>query len=156
MSDQLKSPITSGMTATDHIRCGRTRSHYNDPSLTPLSNDPPHPPAKRRGRGKGKVDEVVSALREAAAEKPNDEARRFAIERVLRPLATQRRLDAPSLVGALNCLADWISAQDLSSDEARMLVDKVLAERRATVKPADVTDAVKLAISSRPATADRR
>ncbi|CAA2142810.1 helix-turn-helix domain-containing protein [Hyphomicrobium sp. ghe19] len=146
-------PITPGVSAADHSRCDHTPSHQNDPSLTALPNgkkeSPPQPPVGGRGRAR-RLSETESALREVTAQAPDDEAKRFAINAVLRPIVIQRRLNAPSLAGALQSLAGWIAKKGLTAAEAEKIVVTLLAERRFSVKPSDISDAVNLAINNRP------
>ena len=151
--------ITPDVSAVDHIRCDRTQSHNNDPSLTIFSNDPPPQPPARGGRERAKRIskrnvrrgiEIDEAIVDALAERPSDAKRTFAIAALLGPIVRQRFLDAPSLAGALSALADWIAERDLSAAEAKRVVDEVLRTRKATVKSSDIETQIKLAVDRRP------
>jgi len=121
------------------------------PSLTTFSNDSPPNPPRGGGRGRGvKVDEVDVALRALRDQRPADEAWRIAVDGVLRPVVTTRRLDAASFDNAARILAVWICDKRLSGDEAERVVASICAARRATVKPSDIEDAVKAVLGLRP------
>lgn len=137
--------------AADHIRCEHTASHHNDPSSTALPNEsPPLPPGGGRGRAK-RLNETEVALRELAAEFANLPAWRFALSEVLAPIVTQRKFVAPVVIAGLREMAKFISEHGLTAAEASGIVAKLLRERRATVKPADISDAVRHAVGNRPA-----
>lgn len=134
---------------SDHSRCDLQGSHpYNDlPKRSSLTTSP-HPPASG-GRGRKKdidLERVISAVR---AER-SDPHRQIAVDALLAPLVRQRKLDAPSCEGSLRSLADWISAKQLTATEAQQALDALLEARRSSVKPADITDAVRARIGLRP------
>lgn len=145
--------VTAGVSAADHSRCDRTPSHYNDPSLTALSNEkkesPPLPPAGGRVRAK-RLSEIEGALRDLTDDTTTSSAWRFALTEVLSPIVTQRRFDAPVIASALRSLAQFVADQGLTKAEASAIVKKILEERRASVKPSDIADATKQAVNMRP------
>ncbi len=147
------SGITSGVSAADHSRCEGTPSHHNDLFSTALPNgkkdSPPQPPAGGRVRAR-KFNETEAALRELEAELTAHPDRRVVLDNVIGPIVTQRKLDAPVIASALRSLVKWVSDQGISGAEAPLVVQKVLAERRSSVKPSDITDTVKRVVGNRP------
>jgi hypothetical protein len=97
-----------------------------------------------------RFNEIEAALREIEGDLETDPSLRFALDHVVGPLISQRRFDAPLVSSALRQLVKWVSERNLTTAEAAALVQKLLSERRASVKPADITDAVKLAVNNRP------
>jgi hypothetical protein len=142
-------PLTSDESTADHSSCDRTQSHRTT-SLTTLSNDPPPLSPARGGRGRGKVDEVDETLRKLIGERPGEDARRFAVDVVLRPIVVSRKFDAASFEHGLRILADWIASKSLSAAEGVRIVERILDTRRATVKPSDIQDEVKAVLGYRP------
>lgn len=119
--------------------------------LDPSSGDhsPPKPPRGRRVRVKIS-NEVEDVLLSAAASRPDDDAFQAVLVDFLAPLIRQRHLDAPSMIGAVTALADWIVKQGLGEGEGRKVLAQLLERRKATVKPSDIETAVKTAIGHRP------
>jgi hypothetical protein len=83
-------------------------------------------------------------------QRPGDRAWRVAVDLVLRPIVTTRRLDAASFDNAALILATWIAGKNLNAVEAEHIVSNIFATRRATVKPSDIEDAVKAVLGLRP------
>jgi hypothetical protein len=115
-------------------------------------NTPPQPPASGgRERGKSKRNEVDEIIADVRSQQADDVKWVFTIDALLAPVVRVRRLDAPSLRGSLQSLAAWLVLKALTPGEAETIVDKILKERLATVKPSDIERAVKVQIGLRPA-----
>lgn len=150
-----KSPITSGVSAADHIRCDHTHAHHNDLSLTTFHNEknPPTPPADRGGqRGRVKLNEVEKVIQSVANDRPDDLVRVAMVLELIAPLIRQRRLDAPSLEGAVRELADRIAILAPTPSEISKAVATLLDERHTTVRPSDIQRIVKTLVATRPDT----
>ena len=150
-----KSPITSGLSAADHIRCDHTHAHHNDLSLTTFHNEknPPTPPADRGGqRGRVKLNEVEKVIQSVANDRPDDLVRVAMVLELIAPLIRQRRLDTPSLEGAVRELADRIAILAPTPSEISKAVATLLDERHTTVRPSDIQRIVKTLVATRPDT----
>lgn len=122
-----------------------------NPFTTPSLDPPPHPPAKRGERGRGrKVSEVEVALADVAAGFIGDTAALAVLDGLLAPIVRQRKLDAPSIAGTLRSLSSWAAKKGLGRDECGAVVDRLLAARKASVKASDIEAEVKSQIGRRP------
>ena len=65
------------------------------------------------------------------------------VDLILAPICKQRRFDAPVPEYALGELADQLAERDISDEDAKRIVARVLEKRRASFKAVDVLDAVK-------------
>jgi len=170
-SDQCRLRMTP---ATADTRC---RVHeltpavrYSDDSdktlaLTASSTPSPPTPANGGGSGRGfanrsglvkgqphhdasRAPSEIDALLAAVATTP-DRAR--AVEEVIGPIVRTRTLTAPDPVFALGTVADFVAKHSPSASDAAAIVDAVRSARRATVKPADIEDAVRAQIAAKNA-----
>lgn len=120
------------------------------PSINHQRTSPPLPPAgggRGRAKRRNEIEVAIAAVREDV---PGDADRLGVIDDLIAPLVRQRRFDAPSPEEALRALANGIARHGLSATERSAIVAKLLAARKVTVKPADIEDAVKVAVAHRP------
>jgi hypothetical protein len=103
----------------------------------PLTQPPPR--AARRGWGK----EPESLLQEVLADHPEREP---IVERLFRPILQRLHPDIPSPVPVLCEIADeFADSGDAVLDHAR---ERILGVRKSTVKPPDIEDALRSALSA--------
>lgn len=95
-----------------------------------LSNSLPQTPAPRKARG-GEIDQILELVSSFAADVR-------VVDRLLGPLARQRKIEAPDVGYALGALAGRPSLARLDDEGLDRLLAALLAERQFSVKPSDV------------------
>lgn len=143
---------------TPLFRLGNTSVPLMDTKRNRLSptiagNSPPPPSASGTvGKGGGggfrsektiEADQVIDGLHEAGVSATT-------IEMLLEPLVRRRRIDCPDPLFALLQLGRWVDQfpDKFPIDGLIAARDALLTARRATVKDADITDAVKAACAA--------
>lgn len=94
---------------------------------------------KSSGRNRDKSAEVEDMLDRVALVPKRERV----VDLILGPICKQRRFDAPVPEYALGELADQLAERDISDEDAKRIVARVLEKRRASFKAVDVLDAVK-------------
>lgn len=120
---------------SDHTRCDRKRSHYNDPSLT--TEETPTPQAGESSVDEFCDDEVLTAR--VKSRKALDAMRPGpVVDKLLRPIVTQRRFSATDHGAALEAIASRAKGMPtpllekaaelvLGADVSVIKLDRVLA-----------------------------
>lgn len=94
-----------------------------------LSNSLPQTPAPRKARG-GEIDQILDLISSFADVR--------VVDRLLGPLARQRKIEAPDVGYALGALASRPSLARLDDEGLDRLLAALLAERQFSVKPSDI------------------